>query len=212
MYSHTEIWRAIDRLAAAFGYSASGLAKKAGLDPTTFNKSKRHSTDGKPRWPSTESIAKILDVTGMTMSEFFSLGSGEAPSENRRTVPLLNLAQAGRKGSFDKNGLPSGAGWGQVALPPAHPAGEPIYALEIGDSSMAPIYRQGDIVIVAPEAGIRNGDRVFIKTGRGDALIRELVKRAEDRIELRAVNQKQDISALELENIAWMARIIWVSQ
>lgn len=73
MYAHNDIWNAIDRMAKDFGYSPSGLAKKAGLDPTSFNRSKRMSSDGKPRWPSTESIAKILTVTGLTMTEFFSL-------------------------------------------------------------------------------------------------------------------------------------------
>lgn len=78
MLTHDQIWQSIDRLAQGHGYSPSGLAKKAGLDPTTFNKSKRVSADGKPRWPSTESIAKILSVTGATMSEFLSLGEDRA--------------------------------------------------------------------------------------------------------------------------------------
>lgn len=69
MFTHTEIWIGIDRLAEKSGYSPSGLAKKAGLDATSFNKSKRVSPDGKPRWPSTESISKVLSVTGKTMSD-----------------------------------------------------------------------------------------------------------------------------------------------
>lgn len=73
MFTHEQIWTGIDRLASAFGYSPSGLAKKAGLDATSFNKSKRISPDGKPRWPSTESISKILAVTGATMSDLISL-------------------------------------------------------------------------------------------------------------------------------------------
>jgi phage repressor protein C with HTH and peptisase S24 domain len=77
MFSHADIWRAIDRLASDRGYSPSGLAKKAGLDPTTFNKSKRVSADGKPRWPSTESISKILSVTDATMAEFLNLMDNE---------------------------------------------------------------------------------------------------------------------------------------
>lgn len=73
MFTHAEIWSAIDLLAAENGYSPSGLAKKAGLDPTTFNKSKRTSADGKPRWPSTESLSKILAATNTNMAEFFEL-------------------------------------------------------------------------------------------------------------------------------------------
>ena len=63
MLSHSQIWTALDRLAARAGLSPSGLAKKSGLDPTTFNKSKRITPDGRPRWPSTESVAKALDAT-----------------------------------------------------------------------------------------------------------------------------------------------------
>tara|TARA_Y100000031_G_scaffold155418_1_gene206142 strand:- start:424 stop:1335 length:912 start_codon:yes stop_codon:yes gene_type:complete len=73
MLTHDEIWLAIDRLATKYGYSPSGLAKHAGLDPTSFNKSKRFSPDDKPRWPSTESISKILAATNCTMSDFIAL-------------------------------------------------------------------------------------------------------------------------------------------
>ena len=71
MYTHEQIWDGIDHLASSFGYSTSGLAKKAGLDPTAFNKSKRISPDGKPRWPSTESLSKVLAVTGSNLNDFF---------------------------------------------------------------------------------------------------------------------------------------------
>ena len=46
MLTHKQIWRAIDALAAENGMSASGLAKRSGLDPTTFNRSKRRTPDG----------------------------------------------------------------------------------------------------------------------------------------------------------------------
>ncbi len=78
MFTHAQIWQGLDRLAAAKGYSPSGLAKKSGLDPTSFNKSKRTSPEGKPRWPSTESLAKVLAATESTMSELFEL-IGEQP-------------------------------------------------------------------------------------------------------------------------------------
>src|SRR3546814_19065992 len=67
---HQDIWRAIDRLARESGMSPSGLARRAGLDPTTFNKSKRIARDGKPRWPTTESISKITAATRTKMGHF----------------------------------------------------------------------------------------------------------------------------------------------
>ena len=70
MLTHPQIWTAIDRLAARAGLSASGLAKKAGLDATTFNKSKRITSDGRERWPSTESVAKALAAVNLSIDSF----------------------------------------------------------------------------------------------------------------------------------------------
>lgn len=76
MFTHEEIWRAIERLAERNGLSTSGLAKKAGLDATTFNRSKRISPEGKPRWPSTESLSRVLNVTGTHFNDFLSMLKG----------------------------------------------------------------------------------------------------------------------------------------
>lgn len=73
---HEDVWRALDALAAEYGLSASGLARKAGLDPTAFNPSKRLGADGRARWPSTESIAKVLEAVGARMEDFAALVTG----------------------------------------------------------------------------------------------------------------------------------------
>ncbi len=67
----------------AIGLSASGLAKKSGLDATSFNKSKRVAPDGHLRWPSTESVAKVLEATGATVDEFISLLSRTRAGRSR---------------------------------------------------------------------------------------------------------------------------------
>ena len=84
MLSHERVWAAIDALAARYSLSASGLAKRAGLDSTAFNKSKRQSADGRPRWPSTESLAKIIEATESSLDEFFSLIEGKPPQAPSR--------------------------------------------------------------------------------------------------------------------------------
>lgn len=213
MFAHSDIWKAIDRLAASAGYSASGLAKKAGLDPTTFNKSKRTSADGKPRWPSTESIAKILSVTGLTMTEFFSLTEEGNDNMPRQTIPLIGYAQAGREGYFDSDGYPAGQGWDRVTFPmPAGKAGSHIYALEVSGDSMAPFYREGDVLIVSPDSTLRKGDRVIVRTEKGEVMAKELARRTASRVELRSFNPDHKDLALKPEDIQWMARIMWVSQ
>src|ERR1044072_8452879 len=100
--THNQIWTALDRLAARAKLSPSGLAKKSGLDPTTFNKSKRITPDGRARWPSTESVAKALAATGVSVSTFVSLISDATGST--KSVPLLGFAQAGAGGYFDDGG------------------------------------------------------------------------------------------------------------
>ncbi len=82
--THAGVWQAIDRLAEKHGMSVSALARRAGLNATTFNKSKRTSKEGKPRWPSTETVAKVLEATGETFAEFVVLvgSAGCAPTRS----------------------------------------------------------------------------------------------------------------------------------
>src|ERR1044072_7391931 len=115
MLTHKQIWSPVDGLAARHDLSASGLAKLAGLDPTTFNKSKRIAANGKERWPSTESVSKILSATGETLEGFVGLGMREGARGAGRYVPVIGLAQAGEKGYFDDSGFPAGQGWEQIA-------------------------------------------------------------------------------------------------
>lgn len=214
MFSHDDMWRAIDRLADGHGYSPSGLAKKAGLDPTTFNKSKRVSNDGKPRWPSTESLSKILAVTGSTMSDFIALmGLHEQAPHESATIPIIGTALAGKDGHFDKDGLPQGDQWDEFLFPVTlHIRDKRIFALEVNGDILSPAYREGDVLVVSPETNIRRGDRVAVRTIAGDLVIQELRRQTANRIELRAIDRHGQSLHIEAAHISWMARIIWVSQ
>src|ERR1700741_4619533 len=151
MLSHEQIWGAIDRLAERHDLTPSGLARRAGLDSTAFNKSKRLSADGRPRWPSTESIAKIIEATGSSLDEFLELVGGRLRAgEPRSSVPMVGFAQAGAGGFFDDAGFPVGHGWDLVELPAQ--VREGAYALQVQGDSMLPLYRDGDRLIVDPSA------------------------------------------------------------
>lgn len=213
MITHDGIWSAIDRLATSFGYSTSGLAKKAGLDATAFNRSKRFGPDGKPRWPSTESISRILAATGATMSDFLGLsGDDLSVAKNIPTVPVIGYAQAGSKGFFDDAGYPAGDGWDQIQFPGLDHFQGRVYSLEISGSSMEPLYRAGDRLIVAPGAAVRRGDRVVIKTLEGEVMVKELARQTASRIELKSINPQFDNLSYSMAEISWIARVVWVSQ
>jgi phage repressor protein C with HTH and peptisase S24 domain len=203
-----QIWRALDALAARHNMSPSGLAKLANLDPTTFNKSKR-AAGGKLRWPSTESIAKVLTATGASLEDFVAL-VGEGTARRNRMVPLIGMAQAGAQGFFDDAGFPAGSGWEEIAFPEL--ADEHCYALEITGDSMLPVYRDGDRVVVSPSGSLRRGDRVVVKTHAGEVMAKQLGRMTAQRIELKSFNPSFEDRGFSLNEVAFVHRIIWASQ
>ncbi len=211
MITHSQIWTAIDRLAAKYGYSTSGLARQAGLDPTTFNKSKRVAPGGKERWPSTESIAKILQATGAAIGEFIALiDAPNVQDSTARRLPILDYVQAGGGGFFDPSGLPSGNGWDQLLFPNLD---DPhAYAIEVSGDSMCPCFPEGSRLIVSPQAQIRAGDRIVVKLQSGAILAKILLRETADNLVLGSFNPEHEDMVLAMGEIAWTARIIWASQ
>jgi phage repressor protein C with HTH and peptisase S24 domain len=214
---HDDIWRALDTLAAENGLSASGLAKRAGLDPTTFNPSKRRMQDGRARWPSTESVAKVLHATGASLEAFTALvtgaralSSGGLARGPARRIPLIGLAQAGAAGYFDDAGYPVGGGWDEVSLPEI--ADHNAYALEVSGDSMEPVFRDGDMIIVSPSAPVRRGDRVVVRTTEGEVMAKQLSRRSARRVELRSLNPAHPNYSFDLSEVTWLHRIVWASQ
>jgi len=211
MFTHRQIWQAIDTIAERSHMSTSALAKKAGLDATSFNKSKRISPDGRKRWPTTESLARVLEASSTRLDEFVAIlvGAG-ADSMPVKTIPLIGLAQAGAGGFFDDAGFPAGGSWDEIGFPGVQD--ENAYALEITGNSMEPVYRNGDIIIVSPNSQPRRGDRVVARTCAGEVLAKVLERQTAKTVDLSSFNPDHPTISLPLEEVAWIARIVWVSQ
>jgi phage repressor protein C with HTH and peptisase S24 domain len=222
MLSHESVWTAIDRLARDHGLSSSGLARRAGLDPTTFNPSKRTASDGRPRWPSMESISKILSATGASFSEFVDLLEhstdrlSSAPDVRRDNdaLPLpggmshaSSLAHPS-SGFFHDGGYPELSDW-PVAAPDV-PAQDT--AIRVCGDALLPFYRDGDIVVVSPAARIRKGDRVLLRLTDGTLLAHVYEGRTRARIDVRSLLEDPEILSFAGPEVDWLARIIWASQ
>lgn len=208
MISHGSIWTAIDALALSHGLTPSGLARKAGLDPTTFNKSKRVGPDGvKPRWPSTESLVKALDAVGADLTAF--AGLVQAAPDSGQPAPLLRLGLREEERAFDPTGRPTGDAWEEMRVP-ALGLGD-VFGLEVSGDGLEPVYRDGDRLIVAPGLPVRRGDRVALQTRDGALLVREIARLSEARVELRFVTGA-GAETLARDAVRWIARIAWASQ
>jgi phage repressor protein C with HTH and peptisase S24 domain len=213
MLTHAQLWTALDRLAARAGLSASGLAKSAGLDPTSFNRSKRITPQGRERWPSTESVAKALAATDTGIDVFVQL-IGESGRAVSQALPLIGFPQmtnpATSSGAFDDAGIPVGKSWNEIAFPDIDD--ENVYGIAVSGNSLEPTYRDGTILIVSPNASIRRGDRVVVKTKDGKLTVSELKRRTSKLIELRALDAEPAERTVALHEVLWMQRVVWASQ
>ncbi|MEZ5845523.1 MAG: S24 family peptidase [Geminicoccaceae bacterium] len=214
MLTHDQVWRGVDRLALRNELSASGLAKRAGLDPTTFNKSKRITKEGKLRWPSTESVAKILEATQTSMMDFVRLidGNGEkgetiTTAERMRFGRLSDLEDEGRT---DASGFPAGSGWEEMDFPLIEDANA--YIIELDRDIAPPTHKTGDLVVVSPSSGIRRGDRILARLRDGEMIVGSLVRRTTQKVTITPVSHVGEEIVVETRRVAWLARIIWLSQ
>lgn len=203
--THSQFWIALDALAARRGLSPSGLAKASGLDATSFNPSKREAA-GRPRWPSTESLMRVLQAAGLSLGEFAELaGDAHAPDNS---VPLLGMARAGAGGAFDAEGF--GTEDDRTDLPVATPT---MISIRVTGDSMQPLYREGDRVVVdLAMTDVRKGDRVVVQTTGGEVMVKEYAGGGSARAHLHSLNPAYPPLVLARRDIDWMSRVLWVSQ
>ena len=215
MWTHESVWSAIDALATRNGLTTSGLARKAGLDPTTFNPSKRFSNDGRPRWPSTESIAKILSATNTTLDEFFAIVRwprplAEAGRTTGRPLPFLDTNAVDSAVCFDGDGYPAGPDWETTDLPVSPESGH--FALRLSGELAGETYRQDDLVIIAPAVEVRSGDRVLLRSVDGVLILGECASIGDAHVDITVFGGKGGRQRLPTDKISWISRISWVSQ
>jgi len=216
--THIWIWSAIDTLAERHGLTPSGLARSAGLDPTAFNRSKRLTAEGRPRWPSTESIAKVLEATGTTLNDFAAL-EFEGPSRARVPIGALgpgdvadfNIVAEIRDGivqDWDPTPARRTAANGNVVLAPPRRR----LAITVADTSLEPVYSLGNVLVASEAAEPRAGDRVLVKPSAMPVLPRVLLAAGTAHIELGSLTDSTQSICVRRCDLDWMARIILVCQ
>ena len=210
MITHGSIWAAIDGIAARYKLSPSGLARAAGLDATAFNKSKRFTASGRERWPSTESIAKVLKATGADFDEFVNLLISAHPQGAfGRAIPLMDMDAAAGERCFDEEGVPIKTEWDEISF--SELSEDHLFALEVVEDEYEPIYWAGDVLIANPFAEVRRGDRVVVKLD-DQVIVRHFVRRTLKRVELAPLHDFELAEVFDLFRMEWISRIVLVRQ
>lgn len=205
---YENVWSAVDKLAKINGLSPSGLAKKAGLDSTTFNKSKRIRPDGKKRWPSLDSINKILEVCNMTFEQFYNLTNENSfGSETQNFVPYVKFSKIANNPIEDAKVVTYN--WEKIHFPDTTCN---IYSVEVDVDFFEPFYRRNTTLIISQNSEIRQGDRIVIMLKDGRVLINEFVRRTSSTLEVCDLLNKDIESSITIQNIALVNRIVWASQ
>lgn len=205
--THRRLWAAIDTIAEVNGLSASALARRAGLSSTAFNKSKRETLDGRLRWPSTESIAKILEATETDLADLIRLVAEPTVAEGDGGGALPVLAAASIGGFAEASTTASND---LVAFPGADVA--TLFAFRIVDAGAAPLYRIGDVLVACRASPIRRGDRVLVHTLDGATSVRLFLSRNGRSSEFAVPAGRRRRLRLPTADVLWIARILWASQ
>nr|WP_321981730.1 hypothetical protein [uncultured Cohaesibacter sp.] len=239
MLSHKRLWQAIDALAAREGVSTTSLARMAGLDASIFNRSKRFQPNGRPRWPSTESIARILDATQVSVETFFVELLGERqcvvwsyqdildqtlaadiPSLDH-TVPSSSRSGSddsdhiGLIGSFDSPSPQQGEKLETASPKGALSPAERVFLFRIEEDRLTPFYKEGTSLLLGLYCPITEGDRVvfFCRDDHERGIIVGDISADHDgAFYLVPLDQAQAALPVTDDNKLRLVKILWASQ
>ena len=218
--SHSRIWTAIDDLAARHRLSVSALARRAGLDPTTFNISKRFSPNGRPRWPSTESLAKALSAIDESLENFFQ--SIQPAPENKAFLNHQDLHQLRKKaliqpigGLQEEEGKTSSrskvADASSALMPLMASSVHDLYIVHMDKTSLKLPFSDKEIhhIIVAPDKPLEEDELAYVEFHHSGQMIGIVISDETDRLALETGDSKK-IQIIDKSTIRLAAAVLWV--
>lgn len=200
-----DIWQGIDKLAKSMGVTPSGLAKLSGLNPTTFNKSKRVTIGGRRRWLSGESLNRVLKATNISFLEFMAL-CGQDEREGNREIPVFKTSR--KQITLSENGLPKK---NKQCIKFPNVTDRHIFALELVSDSFYPFYRSGDFLIVEPGSDFYKGNRIVLKQEKESFQICEFVSETISGFYLKNLETGVEFFIKKIK-ISLIGRILWAGE
>lgn len=187
----------------------SRLAQMSGLDPALLSQGRRKRPDGTFRWPSLETLSRILNRFDMTMDDFSGLMFGDPAAKAGFMLPCLNLYAASDDGHFDKNNLPIRSKWLKVDFPDLRDPN--CFGLIVDTDRYEPVYRENALLVCSPAHQVRRGDRIAFKAEDGYVRLATLVRQSTFTTDLASI-LTEDVETLPTASLIWTARIAWARQ
>jgi phage repressor protein C with HTH and peptisase S24 domain len=89
---------------------------------------------------------------------------------------------------------------------------ETLLAVDVNGNMMLPLYRHGDVLLVAKDVPVKFGDRVVVDSKASGLLGGTLVHHGRDKtVLIRGGNPNREI-ALHSDDLSFLGRIVWASQ
>lgn len=184
-------------MAAAKGWNQSEFARRLGREPA-------HITNWKKRGMPTDAHAEVAELLGCSIDALNgrpaavhvlastaliaaenSVAADYAGQVRLRLVPVVGNAKMGNDGFYDEISSIPGAGDGHIEIATRDPNA---YGLRVRGMSMFPAIRDGWYVLIEPNGSPKEGEYVLVKLRDGRKMVKELLYRRSDSIELLSVN------------------------
>ena len=124
-----------------------------------------------------------------------------------KLVPVINSVAAGYPVDFDDKGYPPGGADDYVRCPDLHDPNA--FAVQVVGDSMEPKYREGDIIVFSPGAGVDSGDDCFVRLADPhETTFKQVFFEEGGQIRLQPRNHKYSPTTLPREKINGLWRAV----
>ena len=135
-------------------------------------------------------------------------GTKPAGGQRLRSIAWSGLGSG--RGILDAAGFPQGERWEEMEVPITDD--RQAYVIELDQDVVPPVYRSGDMLVVSPSSSIRRGIACWSAGATVRIDIGILLRRTAQRVAWPTFPGEPGDRGLPVADIAWMARVIWVSQ
>lgn len=118
-------------------------------------------------------------LAGDTLAEY------QLPYTGKKRIPIVGTAKLGMDGFYEEMSSEIGGGDGHIEIATEDPNA---YGLRVRGNSMSPAIRDGWYVLVEPNTSPTVGEYVLVKLHTGQKMVKELLYRRPDSIEIMSVN------------------------